>query len=212
MDGMSNDELEPRLREMATDYHRPPAPDREAMWKAIQARRAAGPPAAVLRELPLARRRWVLPVGLAALLALGFGLGRWTAKVPAPAGTVAGPATADLVHQVAAVEYLGRVEVFLTGFRSGTTDDRGNSSVPEQARRLLGTTRLLLDTPVGDDRRLRPLLEDLELVLAQIAQLPGQPDGDLDLITEKLDRQGTLARLRSKVSAGPMPASSQGAL
>ena len=59
---------------------------------------------------------------------------------------------------------------------------------------------------------LRPLLEDLELVLAQVAQSSGRPRGDLELITQGLDRQGTLARLRSKVSAGPMPVISQGAL
>lgn len=206
---MSDEELEPRLRQMASDYHRPPAPDREAMWAAIQARRAAQPAKDPGPVLTLARRRWALPVGLAALLALGFGLGRWTAK-EAPAVTAA-PVGDDLVHQVAATEYFGSVEMFLLDFRTGTADS-AEATVQERARRLLGTTRLLLDTPVGDDRRLRPLLEDLELVLAQIAQSSGQPKGDLDLITEGLDRQGTLARLRSKVSAGPMPVISQGAL
>lgn len=209
---MSDEELEPGLRQMASDYHRPTAPDREAMWAAIQARRAAQPAKDSVRVLTVARRRWALPVGLAALLALGFGLGRWTAKdAPAVTAATAAPVGDDLVHQVAATEYFGSVEMFLLDFRTGTADS-AEASVQERARRLLGTTRLLLDTPVGDDRRLRPLLEDLELVLAQIAQSSGQPKGDLDLITEGLDRQGTLARLRSKVSAGPMPVISQGAL
>lgn len=206
---MSDEELEPGLRQMASDYHRPPAPDREAMWAAIQARRAAQPAKDPGPVLTLARRRWALPVGLAALLALGFGLGRWTAK-EAPAVTAA-PVGDDLVHQVAATEYFGSVEMFLLDFRTGASDS-AEATVQERARRLLGTTRLLLDTPVGDDRRLRPLLEDLELVLAQIAQTSGHPTGELDLITEGLDRQGTLARLRSKVSAGPLPVISQGAL
>ncbi len=206
---MDNDELEPGLRAMAEDYRRPPAPDREAMWQAIQARRR-GTPATGARVRPMTRRRWALPVGLAALLALGFGLGRWTATAPpAPLAAAGG---GDLVHQVAAADYLGRVEVFLTDFRAGAQATPADSAVSVQARRLLGTTRLLLDTPVGDDRRLRPLLEELELVLAQIAQLPAGPHGELELITEGLDRQGTLARLRSKVTAGPMPAISQGAL
>lgn len=209
---MSDEELEPGLHQMAGDYHRPPAPDREAMWTAIQARRAAQPPVGSVPGRPLALRRWALPVGLAALLALGFGLGRWTAKVPATeTAAAAAPVQDDLVHQVAATEYFGSVEMFLLDFRTGTSDS-ADASVSEQARRLLGTTRLLLDTPVGDDRRLRPLLEDLELVLAQVAQSSGRPRGDLELITEGLDRQGTLARLRSKVSAGPMPVISQGAL
>ena len=38
------------------------------------------------------------------------------------------------------------------------------------ARQLLATNRLLLDSPVAD-ARLRPLLLDLELVLAEITQL-----------------------------------------
>lgn len=204
---MHDDELEPGLRAMVRDYRQPPAADREAMWQAIQARRREGP-VGVPRILPMGRIRWALPVGLAALLALGFGLGRWTAppSEPAPA------AQEDLVHQMAAADYLGRVEVFLTDFRAGPHAGPADSSVVVQARRLLGTTRLLLDAPVGDDRRLRPLLEDLELVLAQIAQLPAGTADELDLINEGLDRQGTLARLRSRVTAGPIPAISQGAL
>ncbi len=206
---MNHDELEPGLRAMAGDYRQPPAPEREAMWRAIQVRRR-GAAAAGSRVLPMARRRWALPVGLAALLALGFGLGRWSATTSS--AVTAPAARADLVHQVAAADYLGRVEMFLTDFRAGAQASPEDQAVSIQARRLLGTTRLLLDTPVGDDRRLRPLLEDLELVLAQIAQLPAGPAGELDLINEGLDRQGTLARLRSKVTAGPIPAISQGAL
>lgn len=206
---MPDDELEPALRAMAEAYRPPPAPDRDAMWQAIQARRrAAGAGGAAV--LPLSRRRWAIPAGLAALLALGFGLGRWTATTR-PVVPVAA-AREDLVHQVAAADYLGRVEVFLTDFRAGTPANPADSAVTVHARRLLGTTRLLLDTPVGDDRRLRPLLEELELVLAEIAQLPAGPAGELDLINEALDRRGTLARLRSKVTAGPLPAISQGAL
>jgi hypothetical protein len=186
-----DDELEPGLRAMVEAYRQPPVPDREAMWHAIGAGRRA------------------LPAGLAALLALGFGLGRWTAT--APPGVPAA-AQDDLVHRVAADDYLGRVEVFLTDFRAGAQASPADSAVSIQARRLLGTTRLLLDTPAGDDRRLRPLLEELELVLAQIAQLPAGPEGELELINQGLDRQGTLARIRSKVTAGPMPAISQGAL
>lgn len=206
---MHDDELEPGLRAMARDYRQPPPADREAMWQRIQARRRAGATGDA-QILPLVRRRWALPVGLAALLALGFGLGRWTATAPGPGAPAA--VRDDLVHQVAAADYLDRVEVFLTDFRAGTPPNSADSMVAVHARRLLGTTRLLLDTPAGDDRRLRPLLEELELVLAQIAQLPAGPAGELDLINESLDRRGTLARLRSKVTAGPIPAISQGAL
>lgn len=222
---MSDDPLEEPLRSMATDYHQAPAPDRDAMWAAIQARRAAAPPRAEAPVVPLRRPRalprWAVPVGMAALLALAFGLGRITREGEVGTKAVAtndNPATSGrakrdaLVHQAAAVEYLGTVEVFLTDLPQAVKEKGRKEEVSDQARRLLATTRLLLDTPAGDDRRMRPLLEDLELVLAEIAQLPAEPAGQLDLITQGLDQRGTLTQLRSKVSAGPMPALNQGEL
>lgn len=222
---MPDDPLEEPLRSMATDYHQAPAPDRDAMWAAIQARRAAEVPTAAAPVVPLRRPRalprWAVPVGMAALLALAFGLGRLSQEGAAPSKAVAtndtpvtpGRAKRDaLVHQAAAVEYLGTVEVFLTDLPQAVKEKGRKEEVSGQARRLLATTRLLLDTPAGDDRRLRPLLEDLELVLAEIAQLPAEPAGQLDLITQGLDQRGTLTQLRSKVSAGPMPALNQGEL
>ena len=170
---------------------------------------------------PRALPRWAVPVGMAALLALAFGLGRITREGEVGTKAVAtndNPATSGrakrdaLVHQAAAVEYLGTVEVFLTDLPQAVKEKGRKEEVSDQARRLLATTRLLLDTPAGDDRRMRPLLEDLELVLAEIAQLPAEPAGQLDLITQGLDQRGTLTQLRSKVSAGPMPALNQGEL
>ena len=58
---------------------------------------------------------------------------------------------------------------------------------------------------------MRLLLEDLELVLAEIAQLSPQPrEKDLELITDGIERGGVLPRLRSAVPAGT--SSTQGAL
>jgi len=215
---MNDDELEEPLRTMAKDYRAAPAPDREAMWAAIQAQRArAGGPARVLR-FP----RWTLPLGMAALLALAFGLGRWsrepappvpvTTNTPAPTAPTGEVRSPGLVHQVAAEEYFGRMEVFLTDLPRSADTKEQKEEVADQARRLLATTRLLLDTRTGDDARLRPLLEDLELALAGIARLPAEPAGDLGLITQGLDRRGTLALLRSQVKAGTPPAPSQGEL
>ncbi|MEO7476869.1 MAG: hypothetical protein ABIY46_16210, partial [Gemmatimonadales bacterium] len=97
--------LEPALRAAAHEYHRPPDPPVEAMWRAIQAERRAGRPG---RPAPL---RWV-PWAAAALLAVGVGIGRLTPfrSPDAPAaGMAAGPA-APLVnataYRLAAVEYL----------------------------------------------------------------------------------------------------------
>ena len=163
---MSDDPLEEPLRSMATDYHQAPAPDRDAMWAAIQARRAAEAPKAEAPVVPLRRPRavprWAVPVGMAALLALAFGLGRLSRDAAVGTKAVAtsdNPATPGgakrdaLVHQAAAVEYLGTVEVFLTDLPQAVKEKGRKEEVSGQARRLLATTRLLLDTPAGDDRR-----------------------------------------------------------
>jgi hypothetical protein len=74
------------------------------------------------------------------------------------------------------------------------------------ARRLLATNRLLLDSPEGRERKTRVLLEDLELVLAEIAQLsPEAPAEDRELIREGMERGGVLSRLRTVVPAGMTP-------
>jgi hypothetical protein len=63
--------------------------------------------------------------------------------------------------------------------------------------------RLLLDSPAAEDPVYRALLEDLELVLIQIAQLSAETgDTEVELVTEGLQRRGLLPRLRTIVPAG----------
>src|SRR6266699_5753700 len=63
------------------------------------------------------------------------------------------------------------------------------------------------------DARLKGLLEDLELVLAQIAQLPASGDReDVQSINQGLDQRSVLLRLRTANPAGPGPVRTQGAL
>src|SRR5207244_6141944 len=82
-----------------------------------------------------------------------------------------------------------------------------------QARALLTTTRLMLDSPAAEDPRLKSLLEDLELVLAQIAQVPrGSDRAALQLINQGLEQRSVLLRLRTANPAGPGPVRAQGAL
>ena len=72
------------------------------------------------------------------------------------------------------------------------------------ARQLLTNTRLLLDSPVGDDPQRRPLLQDLELVLVQIVQQlsPGSTPQDRDLIEKTLQQDHVMTRLRTAIPAG----------
>jgi hypothetical protein len=210
---VDDEDLDPRLGELVKEYHRPPEPPREELWARIVAARANQPHAGHSISPPRGIRRWArpavrfaLPVGIAALLALAFGLGRLSVDPGQAPLAVTPPTGTSLAQQVATAEYLGRVEVFLTDFRAGARAGRQDSVAPADARRLLAATRLMLDSPGGRDSRVRPLLEDLELVLAEIAQLPAEPNSGIDLITEGLDRRGTIARLRSAVPAGIVPA------
>lgn len=72
------------------------------------------------------------------------------------------------------------------------------------ARQLLTNTRLLLDSPVGDDPQRRPLLQDLELVLVQIVQQlsPGSTPQDRELIEKTLQQDHVMTRLRTAIPAG----------
>ncbi|MFL5383308.1 MAG: zf-HC2 domain-containing protein [Longimicrobiaceae bacterium] len=149
----------------------------------------------------------------AAVLALGIGIGRFskgperlpTARVEAPApGT---PMTGD-AYRVAVAQHLSRTETLLTSFRAEAAGGRVDAAAVEWAGQMLSTTRLLLDSPAADDPRLRTLLEDLELVLAQIAALPTRPDApstthtEVDLARRAMEEKQLLPRMQTLAPAG----------
>jgi hypothetical protein len=212
-----NDEgkFEEWLQDAAKTYHEPPAGSapREQMWARIEAERARRAQRQVIELRPWLR--WSLAA--AAVLALGIGIGRWTAleqtgRRGAAVASADSAASSDLVYQIAATQYLSRTETFLTGFRADLRAGRTEARFPGQARDLLTTTRLLLDSPAADDPRMRALLEDLELVLVQISQLPAaRAAHDTDLITQDMDQRNVLPKLRSAIPAGPVPVRTQGA-
>lgn len=218
--------LEPELRDAARAYHEPPPVPRETLWAGIHARRAADRPS---RQ---SRRAWTLAAGIAAVLVLGVGIGRLSVRPGRSPGAAASPvATAPTLpappaarsgvnpkddaaaYRLVAAEHLGQAEVFLTLFRASVREGRQERLASVTARQLLATNRLLIDSPAGSDPRLKLLLQDLELVLAQIAQLaPGRQREDLMLITDGLERDGMLVRLRAAVPAGTAVHFRQGAL
>jgi hypothetical protein len=212
---MMDDRFDERLRQAAQDYHRPPATPREELWHRIAAARAARQRQVIVFRPAL---RW--GVGIAAVLALGIAIGRWSAgrgeSSRSPAVAVGTDQASTLAYRVAAAQYLTRAEALLTGFRA----ESRSPSVPAaqfstQARELLATTRLMLDSPAAQDARLKGLLEDLELVLAQIAQLPSGGGGDredVQSINQGLDQRSVLLRLRTANPAGPGPVRTQGVL
>ena len=65
------------------------------------------------------------------------------------------------------------------------------------AREMLTNTRLLLDSPAGDDPVRRRLLEDLETVLVQLVQRSGASADDREILDRTLERTQLLTRLRT---------------
>ena len=201
------------LQGAAKGYHAPRPTPYEEMWAQIQAERAQR-----ARRVVVLRpwMRWGLAA--AAVLVLGIGIGRWMEhEATVRGGTLVASADTggnrDVVYQVAATQYLSRTETFLTGFRADLRAGRVDTRFMGQARDLLTTTRLLLYSPAANDPRMRALLEDLELVLAQISQLEaGRDNRNSDLITQDMDQRSVLPKLRSAIPAGPVPVRTEGAI
>lgn len=218
MDQHEDPKFEQWLKGAAKSYHTPHPAPRDEMWARIEAARR--------HKRVIELRPWMRwAVAAAAVLILGIGIGRWTAK---PAGESTGTSVAttdaappsstapsDVVYQIAATQYLSRTEAFLTSFRADQGGNRGanNLRFARQARDLLTTTRLMLDSPAASDPRVSSLLEDLELVLVQISQLDSGANGrDADFITQGMNQTQVLPKLRSAIPAGPVPARTEGAL
>jgi hypothetical protein len=208
------EELDDTTRAALRAYRSPPEPPLEEMWRAIEDRQFR------TRRASLGGARRAAPAWLAAAaaMALGVGIGRYAvpARVDAPAvaeTVVARPSTAardasvlfeaqlDVPYEVATSRYLGQTAALLTALPSVYGPGLVDAQFSAQARDLLQTTRLLLDSPAGDDPDLRALLSDLELVLAQVAGLRSSQDREeLDLITEALEQRDVLLRLQSVVA------------
>jgi hypothetical protein len=136
----------------------------------------------------------------------------------ARARTVERPAdrAADAAYDVATLQHFTAAEALLVSYRS----ERSNAALSDSmtvaldnrlslwARQLLQDTRLLLDSPAGADPRRRQLLEDLELVLAQITRLggvggpSGPAAGERAAIDGTLQRGQVITRLRNAIPSG----------
>ncbi len=210
MDQDEDPKFERWLQDAAKSYHAPRTTPREEMWARIAAERQ--------RKHVIELRPWMRwAVAAAAVLAIGIGIGRWTAnRAPVTNGAVVASATdstTELVYEVAATQYLSRTEAFLTSFRSDARRGANAARFAAQARDLLTTTQLMLDSPAGDNPRFRPLLEDLELVLVQISQLGARGEAnETDLIRQGMNQSNVLPKLRSAIPAGPVSARNQGVL
>ena len=194
---MDEQELEHRLRELNETWRIPRDPPLAEMWQAVEA-----------RTFP-ARTPWtrtLLP--LAAMLLLGFGVGQLSPRLlqhrvtpsPTPLAVIPAAATDSRDPFVGiATDYIERVTGLLVTLSDAP--HRGQTIPIAQARELLATTRLLMDSPQAGNPHLRALLDDLELVLAQIVRLPARAASpDVYLIDQTLDEREVLPRLRGMLA------------
>lgn len=204
------------LESIRSGYHPPPPAPREEMWAAIRAELPAGRPDpsredTQVVELDTVRRRHASWLGqtlrwaaaAAAVLVLGIGIGRRTATHPSGAATEVVTPKESVLNE-AALEHLGRTESLLTMVRAEGRSGSLDPQVGVWARGLLTQTRLFLDSPGPTDPAIHDLMEDLELVLAQIVGVTEAEakDGDraqaeLNLALHGLEDRNVLARIRA---------------
>ncbi len=111
-----------------------------------------------------------------------------------PAATPAEPNTA---FTLASREHLQRAEALVSVVAATPADAVMDSLTGKWAREMLMNTRLLLDSPAGDDPLRRRLLEDLETVLVQLVQRSGAATEEREILDRTLERTQLLTRLRS---------------
>lgn len=187
-----------------------PEPPLEEMWQLIESahfdtRATAPPPRGWMRNVP-----WL---AAAATLLVGIGIGRYlprttTPATPSSAATAASPVSTAETSAVADAyrdqtsDYLGQAAALLISLPAREASARADATFANKATDLLVTTRLLIDSPAAtQDPKLRSLLEDLELVLVQIARLRGERNrGDLDLIHQAVEQGDVISRLNSAVA------------
>jgi hypothetical protein len=198
---MDDKELEQALADVRRSYNMPPERvPLDEMWGRIERARWSA------RRVGRGRRA-VWWIGMAATLVVGVGIGRLTRSTPIVAASLESPAASahrpppSESYDRSTARYLGQTAALLIALpaeaRAGRTDER----FVARAAELLTTTRLLLDSPAAADPKVRALLEDVELVLAQVAHLESdQGHVEFELIAQALEQRDLLPRLTSAVA------------
>ena len=203
------DEIRAALRE----YNNPPElqkADLDAMWASVETAAFGKPQSQPGVERPARSgvSRFLIHrmLPLAATLVIGIGIGRFAVPTHESGAGVGQVATSDSVsldepYQSTTSRYLGQAVALLVSLPADGRDGGANEPYMGRAHDLLLTTRLLLDSPASADPRFRTLLEDLELVLAQVVRLQSaESSEELELIRQALEQRDVLPRLRSAVA------------
>jgi hypothetical protein len=201
-DGTDDKDLDLLLAEMRQSYNRPPTPPLDEMWRRIEGESFGA--RSVVRG---ARGLWW--IGIAAALVMGVGIGRLTRPNPTIVATAdTGARTPDLAPRTpdydrTTARHFGQTAALLIALPSEARAARTDQRFVARAAELLTTTRLLLDSPTAADPRVRALLEDVELVLAQVAHLESDRGRvEFELIAQALEQRDLLPRLTSAVGGG----------
>lgn len=224
----TDDGFDAWIAKVAPTLNVPNAAPRAEMWRAIQAARQTSSDAQAGRVpgvTPLRRNLRLMSLIAAALL-LGVAIDRIVlrqdatpgipptrvASVPSTTPTDSA-ATPSRLYRMAAAQTLTQAEALLTAYRASEVPSRNPAAARQLGswgREVLSSTRLLLDSPAGNDPQLRPLLDDLELVLVQIIELSGASlnAGDRTLIDRALQDRNLLPRIRTAVPANVAVAAS----
>jgi len=198
---VNDDRLEENLLRALAEVTAPPEVPRAAMWERIASGlRELGPDRVAVEAKQRRRSPWAVVLQVAAVLAIGIAVGRATvSRTPGvrtridTRGATSSAASRPAALSSILTQHLSDAEVLLTEFRneSGAAPD-----LAMRAGELLSTTRHLLDAPAARDPELHAVLEDLELVLAQLARLQsGRVGDDAGFVHETLDQRGFPGRL-----------------
>ena len=212
---MDENQFDDLVRSLPEDFQ-VPEPPLDEMWQVIE-NAHFNRPASPSRPGPFARSGpWL---AAAATLLIGIGIGRYLpvtgaallpdaarvgSKPPAPSTKLPlgdTSAVAD-AYRDQTNQYLGQAAALLISLPAKDGSQKADATFATKAADLLVTTRLLIDSPAAtQDTKLRSLLEDLELVLVQIARLRDERNkGDLDLIHQAVEQGDVISRLNSAVA------------
>ena len=204
---MDDDRFDEVIHDLPASFNAPPPPPLDEMWSVIedahfntsQAKRTS--PGFFLKSPWLAAATLLIGIGIGSLIPRA----RTVPTSPSPlVVTAAAPHTSAVAdaYRDQTNHYLGQAAALLISLPATDVSKKADSSFANKASDLLVTTRLLIDSPAASqDAKLRSLLEDLELVLVQIARLRTERShGDLDLIHQAVEQGDVLSRLNSAVA------------
>lgn len=207
---MTDDDFDRFVKRVGPQYREPPPTPTEAIWARIQATRTpeAGRSASLVVLADRRRRtaRWVTGIlAAAAVLLVGVAIGRFGVSGPTHAPNAVAAADSlsrpeSTAFRLATVATLSQVKTLLADYDA----DRITDDFHDSARELLSAARSLLASPRLADPATRQLLEDLELVLMQVARLHRSGQGDeRGFIDDGMAERAIRHRLGSAIPAGP---------